>query len=228
MNIYVVEDDLSIQKLIEYALKSKGYEFVGFEKGSEFFEKINMSLPDLVLLDIMLPDIDGISILEKLKKDAKTRYIPVMMLTAKDSEIDIVTALDKGADDYVKKPFSVLELLSRINALLRRSVKTKDEVLEYDGIKVDLPGRNVYVNDEIVNLTFKEYELLIYLMNNADIVLSRENLITSIWGYDFVGETRTIDMHIKSLREKLKDKSRYIKTIRGVGYKFSVGDESGA
>lgn len=224
MNIYIVEDDISILKLIEYALKSKDYEVRAFEKGSEFFYSLKSELPDLIILDIMLPDIDGMEILKKLKENLITKDIPVMMLTAKDSEIDIVTALDKGADDYMTKPFSVLELLSRVNVLLRRSNKNKEEYLEYGGIKVNLLGRIVYIDSEKIDLTYKEFELLNYLMNNINIVLSRENLISSLWGYDYEAETRTIDMHIKSLRSKLKDKAIYIKTIRGVGYKFSIGE----
>lgn len=227
MIIYAVEDDLSILKLIEYALKTKDYKVVGFENGSDFFKKLEEELPDLILLDIMLPDTDGINILKQLKKNPQTKDIPVMMITAKDSEIDIVTALDLGAEDYMKKPFSVLEFLSRVNVLLRRVKPIEEEILEYKGIKIDLLGRNVYVDNEIISLTYKEYELLLYLMQNIDIVLSRDNLISSVWGYDYGGETRTIDMHIKSLRTKLKDKSSYIKTIRGVGYKFSLGEEDG-
>lgn len=228
MIIYVVEDDLSILKLIEYALRTKDYKVVGFEKGSDFFNKLEEELPNLILLDIMLPDIDGIEILRKLKKSPRTSSIPVMMITAKDSEIDTVTALDMGADDYMKKPFSVLEFLSRVNVLSRRIKETEEDVLEYGGIKIDLLGRNVYIDNELISLTYKEFELLNYLMENIDIVLSRENLISSVWGYDYQGETRTIDMHIKSLRNKLKDKASYIKTIRGVGYKFSLGEEDGA
>ncbi|MBP2026199.1 response regulator transcription factor [Peptoniphilus stercorisuis] len=224
MIIYVVEDDISILKLIEYALKSKEYEVSPFENGSDFFNSLKDELPDLILLDIMLPDIDGMEILKELKKNSKTKDIPVMMLTAKDAEIDIVTALDNGADDYMTKPFSVLELLSRVNVLLRRLNKNPEESIEYGGIKIDLLGRNVYIDSEKIDLTYKEFELLNYLMDNKNIVLSRENLISSVWGYDYEGETRTIDMHIKSLRSKLKDKSIYIKTIRGVGYKFSVGE----
>ena len=229
MLIYVVEDDLSILKLIEYALKTKGYEIETFENGEDFFLELEKKSPNLILLDIMLPDISGMEILEEIKNNNKYSTIPVMMLTAKDSEIDVVTALDNGADDYMKKPFSVLELLSRVNALLRRFEKEEvGEILNVGEIKIDLLGRNVFVNNKKIILTYKEFELLIYLVNNIDIVLSRDKLISSVWGYDFSGETRTVDMHIKLLREKLGDSSKYIKTIRGIGYKFTLGEENGA
>lgn len=231
MLIYVVEDDLSILKLIEYALKTKGYEIETFENGEDFFLELEKKSPNLILLDIMLPDISGMEILEEIKNNNKYSTIPVMMLTAKDSEIDVVTALDNGADDYMKKPFSVLELLSRVNALLRRFEKEEvevGEILNVGEIKIDLLGRNVFVNNKKIILTYKEFELLIYLVNNIDIVLSRDKLISSVWGYDFSGETRTVDMHIKLLREKLGESSKYIKTIRGIGYKFTLGEENGA
>lgn len=229
MLIYVVEDDLSILKLIEYALKTKGYEIETFENGEDFFLELEKKSPNLILLDIMLPDISGMEILEKIKNNNKYSTIPVMMLTAKKSEIDVVTALDNGADDYMKKPFSVLELLSRVNALLRRFEKEEvGEILNVGEIKIDLLGRNVFVNNKKIILTYKEFELLIYLVNNIDIVLSRDKLISSVWGYDFSGETRTVDMHIKLLREKLGESSKYIKTIRGIGYKFTLGEENGA
>lgn len=229
MLIYVVEDDLSILKLIEYALKTKGYEIETFENGEDFFVELEKKSPNLILLDIMLPDISGMEILEKIKNNNKYSTISVMMLTAKKSEIDVVTALDNGADDYMKKPFSVLELLSRVNALLRRFEKEEvGEILNVGEIKIDLLGRNVFVNNKKIILTYKEFELLIYLVNNIDIVLSRDKLISSVWGYDFSGETRTVDMHIKLLREKLGDSSKYIKTIRGIGYKFTLGEENGA
>lgn len=229
MLIYVVEDDLSILKLIEYVLKTKGYEIETFENGEDFFLELEKKSPNLILLDIMLPDISGMEILEEIKNNNKYSTIPVMMLTAKDSEIDVVTALDNGADDYMKKPFSVLELLSRVNALLRRFEKEEvGEILNVGEIKIDLLGRNVFVNNKKIILTYKEFELLIYLVNNIDIVLSRDKLISSVWGYDFSGETRTVDMHIKLLREKLGESSKYIKTIRGIGYKFTLGEENGA
>lgn len=226
MLIYIVEDDNSIQKLIEYALKSKGYRCKGFEKGKEFFKELTKEIPDLILLDIMLPDMDGTEILKNLKQNPHTSIIPVMMLTAKTSEYDIVSSLDIGADDYMTKPFSVLELLSRVNALLRRSSKQREDFMEYEGIQIDLLRRKVIVDDEPIMLTFKEFELLKYMMNNIDIVLSREMLLNSVWGYDYEGETRTVDMHIKLLREKIGEKRDLIKTVRGVGYKLSAGEDN--
>ncbi|WP_019132880.1 response regulator transcription factor [Peptoniphilus obesi] len=226
MLIYIVEDDNSIQKLIEYALKSKNYSCKGFEKGKEFFKEMDNEIPDLILLDIMLPDMDGIEILKILKQNPKTNDIPIMMITAKTSEYDIVSSLDMGADDYMKKPFSVLELLSRVNALLRRKSKNEQEFLEFEGIKIDLLRRKVFVDGKNISLTYKEFELLKYMISNVDIVLSRENLLNSVWGYDYEGETRTVDMHIKFLREKLGDKRDLIHTVRGVGYKISMRDDN--
>lgn len=226
MLIYIVEDDSSIQKLIEYALKSKNYRCKGFEKGKEFFKELTKEMPDLVLLDIMLPDMDGVEILKTLKQNPQTSSIPIMMITAKTSEYDVVSSLDLGADDYMTKPFSVLELLSRVNALLRRNSRQADENLEFEGISIDLLRRKVSIDGEPVNLTYKEFELLKYMLNNVDIVLSREMLLNSVWGYDYEGETRTVDMHIKLLREKLGDKREFIHTVRGVGYKITAGDKN--
>ncbi|WP_297393228.1 response regulator transcription factor [uncultured Peptoniphilus sp.] len=226
MLIYVVEDDTSILKLIEYSLRSKGYQVHCFENGKDFFDKLSEKKPDIVLLDIMLPDIDGTEILNKLKEKEDTKNIWVMMITAKTSEYDIISALDGGADDYIKKPFSVMELLSRVGAIARRaSTSEKDRnILEFGGIVMNNLKRIVTIDGEEVDFTFKEYELLKYLILNKEIVISREKLLTYIWGYDYEGETRTVDMHIKLLRDKLKDKRNYIKTIRGVGYMLSEKD----
>ncbi|MDU7150750.1 response regulator transcription factor [Peptoniphilus grossensis] len=226
MLIYVVEDDTSILKLIEYSLRSKGYQVHCFENGKDFFDKLSEKKPDIVLLDIMLPDIDGTEILTKLKEKEDTKNIWVMMITAKTSEYDIISALDGGADDYIKKPFSVMELLSRVGAIARRaSTSEKDRnILEFGGIVMNNLKRVVTIDGEEVDFTFKEYELLKYLILNKEIVISREKLLTYIWGYDYEGETRTVDMHIKLLRDKLKDKRNYIKTIRGVGYMLSEKD----
>lgn len=226
MLIYVVEDDTSILKLIEYSLRSKGYEVHCFENGKDFFDKLSEKKPDIVLLDIMLPDIDGTEILTKLKEKEDTENIWVMMITAKTSEYDIISALDGGADDYIKKPFSVMELLSRVGAIARRaSTSEKDRnILDFGGIVMNNLKRVVTIDGEEVDFTFKEYELLKYLILNKEIVISREKLLTYIWGYDYEGETRTVDMHIKLLRDKLKDKRNYIKTIRGVGYMLSTKD----
>ena len=226
MLIYVVEDDTSILKLIEYSLRSKGYQVHCFENGKDFFDKLSEKKPDIVLLDIMLPDIDGTEILTKLKEKEDTKNIWVMMITAKTSEYDIISALDGGADDYIKKPFSVMELLSRVGAIARRaSTSEKDRnILEFGGIVMNNLKRVVTIDGEEVDFTFKEYELLKYLILNKEIVISREKLLTYIWGYDYEGETRTVDMHIKLLRDKLKDQRNYIKTIRGVGYMLSEKD----
>ncbi|MBS6610343.1 MULTISPECIES: response regulator transcription factor [Peptoniphilus] len=226
MLIYVVEDDTSILKLIEYSLRSKGYEVNCFENGNDFFEKLNEKKPDIVLLDIMLPDIDGIEILKRLKEKDDNEDIWVVMITAKTSEYDIISALDSGADDYIKKPFSVMELLSRVGAIARRaSTSEKDKnILEFNGIVMNNLKRVVTIDGKEVEFTFKEYELLKYLILNKNIVISREKLLNYIWGYDYEGETRTVDMHIKLLRDKLKEKRNYIKTIRGVGYMLSAKD----
>lgn len=220
MLIYVVEDDNSILKLIDYSLKSKGFETVCFENGREFFTMISKKVPDLVLLDIMLPDVDGIEILKRIKQNPATSDIWVMMITAKSSEYDVISALDLGADDYIKKPFSVMELLSRVNAITRRvNTRQKDEdLLKFNEIEIDNLKRIITIDGNIIDFTYKEYELLKYLILNKEIVVSREKLLASIWGYDYEGETRTVDMHIKLLRDKLKDKRKYIKTVRGVGY----------
>ena len=226
MLIYVVEDDTSILKLIEYSLRSKGYDVYCFENGNDFFEKLSEKKPDIVLLDIMLPDIEGTEILTKLKEKEDTKNIWVMMITAKTSEYDIISALDGGADDYIKKPFSVMELLSRVGAIARRATNSdkNKNILEFSGIVMNNLKRVVTIDGEEVDFTFKEYELLKYLILNKEIVISREKLLTYIWGYDYEGETRTVDMHIKLLRDKLKDKRNYIKTIRGVGYMLSTKD----
>ena len=226
MLIYVVEDDTSILKLIEYSLRSKGYEVNCFENGNDFFEKLNEKKPDIVLLDIMLPDIDGIEILKRLKEKDDNEDIWVVMITAKTSEYDIISALDSGADDYIKKPFSVMELLSRVGAIARRaSTSEKDKnILEFNGIVMNNLKRVVTIDGKEVEFTFKEYELLKYLILNKNIVISREKLLNYIWGYDYEGETRTVDMHIKLLRDKLKEKRNYIKKIRGVGYMLSAKD----
>lgn len=226
--IYCVEDDESIRELIIYALSSGGYEAKGFESSKEFFTEVAESTPDLVLLDIMLPGEDGFSILKKLRERTHTKDIPVIMLTAKSSEFDKVKGLDLGSDDYITKPFGVLELLSRIRAVLRRSGAVKpSEHLTYAGISIDQSKREVLVNGRECILTFKEFELLSYLMQNCTIVLSREKILLKVWGYDFEGESRTVDMHIKTLRQKLAEAGAadVIKTVRSVGYKFEDSNQ---
>jgi len=222
LKIYIVEDDEDIREVVKYALCTAGFEVTAFESTVGFFEALNDSLPALILLDIMLPGDDGLEILKKLRSSNKTKKLPIIMLTAKGSELDKVKGLDFGADDYITKPFGVMELVSRINAVLRRSGKENDgdAILEYGGITIDNTRRIVTVNGESITLTFKEYELLHYLMLNRGLALDRNKILETVWGYDFEGESRTLDMHIRSLRQKLSMLAYYIKTIRNVGYKF--------
>jgi len=223
--IYIVEDDPSIQEIELMALKNSNYMVQAFGKAASFFDKMEEILPDLILLDIMLPDLDGYTVVRRLRADAKTRKIPVIMITAKTSEMDMVKGLDDGADDYIRKPFSVMELLSRVRALLRRSQEDIPEQLTVGNIMLDNEKHLVLSGDRSVILTFKEYELLRYLMMNQDIVLGREAIMRYVWGADFEGESRTVDMHIKTLRQKLGDNGKQIRTVRGVGY--SIGAECG-
>lgn len=218
--IYVVEDDKSIQEIEAFALTNVGYHVEGFGSAREFFEALNREMPDLILLDVMLPDEDGLSIVKKLRARQDTVCIPIIMVTAKTTEIDKVKGLDIGADDYMTKPFGVMELISRVKAMLRRSAKPeeKEKVLKLGGIVLDREKHAVYVNDALCELTYKEYELLKLLMVNAGIVTPREVILDRIWGIDFEGESRTLDMHIKTLRQKLKDEGAMIKTVRNVGY----------
>lgn len=213
--IYIVEDDENISELVRYALEGQGYEVKSFLEGGD----IDFKKADLILLDIMLPKEDGISILKRIRRNPETKDKPVIMLTAKDGELDKVRAFELGADDYVDKPFSILELQSRIKALLRRT-KSDKKILEYGNIKMDLERYKVYLKEEEIKLTNKEFQLLKYLMENQSIVLTREQILEKVWGYDFSGDTRTIDVHIGSLRSKLKDEKEIIKTVINVGYKL--------
>lgn len=225
--IFCVEDDQNIRELITYALKGQGMEVIGFESGEEMFKNIEGRTPQLFLLDIMLPGMDGIEILSIISKDSELSKVPVIMLTAKGSEYDKIKGLDSGADDYISKPFSVLEMVARVKAILRRSEKLseddkdkKRETLFLGDIELDLLSRECRVSSELVNLTFKEYELLKILMENKGIVLTRDKLLESVWGFEYEGETRTVDVHIASLRQKLKDSSKKLITVRNVGYKI--------
>ena len=225
--IFCVEDDQNIRELITYALKGQGMEVIGFESGEEMFKNIEGRTPQLFLLDIMLPGMDGIEILSIISKDSELSKVPVIMLTAKGSEYDRIKGLDSGADDYISKPFSVLEMVARVKAVLRRSEKLseddkdkKRETLFLGDIELDLLSRECRVSSELVNLTFKEYELLKILMENKGIVLTRDKLLESVWGFEYEGETRTVDVHIASLRQKLKDSSKKLITVRNVGYKI--------
>ena len=218
--IYIVEDDDNIRELVSYALKTS-FTVRGFECSADFYKALETETPDLVLLDIMLPDEDGIAILKRLKTTNKTNALPVIMLTAKGSEYDRVNGLDLGADDYITKPFSVLELSSRIKAVLRRAGQKDKEssVCVCNNVELNSEKHMVKVDGEIVELTYKEFELLQLLMENAGIVLSRDRIMSVAWGSDFEYETRTVDMHIKTLRQKLGSGGVIIKTVRGIGYK---------
>ena len=218
--IYIVEDDKNIAEIESFALRNVGYEVKEFLSAKEFFRELDKRVPDLFLLDIMLPDEDGLSIIRKLKANPKTAYPPIILVTAKTSEIDKVKGLDIGADDYMTKPFGVMELISRVKALLRRSqiVGAMPLVLSFETIRMEEEKHLVTVQDEVCELTYKEYELLKLLLINAGIVTSRDLILERIWGTDFEGESRTLDMHIKTLRKKLKEAGSYIKTVRNVGY----------
>lgn len=221
--IYIVEDEDNIRDLVVYALENTRFEANGFPDAERLLAALEEKTPDLVLLDIMLDGMDGYEILRFLKNDDKFCEIPVIMMTAKDEEIDKVRGLDMGADDYVTKPFGVMELISRINAVLRRygdtGVERRENMLFFRDIEMDLDKRIVRVADEEVNLTYKEFELLRYMIENKGIVLSRQKLTEEIWGFDYQGETRTIDVHIRTLRQKL-GRETYIGTVRNVGYKI--------
>lgn len=224
--IYVVEDDKSIQEIETFALSSSGYRVKGFDNATEFYEALSMELPTLILLDIMLPDEDGLTIVKKLREGKETQNIPVIMVTAKTSEMDKVKGLDSGADDYMTKPFGVMELISRVKAVLRRTkAEPKESVLRIGHVVLDSSRHMVSVNDQLCELTYKEYELLKLLMTNAGIVVSRQMILDKVWGTDFVGESRTLDMHIKTLRQKLKEEGSLIKTVRNVGYIMNPGVE---
>ena len=221
--VYILEDDDNIRKLINYSLKSQGFEVQDFALPSAFWTALQTKNPDLLLLDIMLPEEDGISILKKLRSNPKTSTIPVIMLTAKDSEYDVVTGLDSGADDYVTKPFGMMALVSRIKAVLRRYEKSDShkELLEAGGIKIDENQHTVFAGNQQLFLTVKEFDLLVLLIKNRGNVLTREQLLESVWGISSAIESRTVDVHIRTLRAKLGEYEKNIETIRGVGYKFN-------
>ena len=225
--IYVVEDDDNIREIETIALKNSNYLVKAFARATDFYRALNDILPDLVLLDVMLPDENGCDIVRRLRSQSATKRLPVIMVTAKTSEMDMVKGLDDGADDYIKKPFSVLELLSRVKALLRRSTEETAQQLRVGDIQLDNARRIVLAQGKNVELTYKEYELLRYLMINAEMVLSRESIMRFVWGTDFEGETRTVDMHIKTLRQKLGACGRQIGTVRNVGYVLQSSPEAG-
>ena len=223
-NILIVEDDSNIRELVVYTLETTGFKARGFEDGREFLEALALETPELVLMDIMLPGDDGLELLKKLKASPKTREIPVIMVTAKGAEYDKVKGLDLGADDYVTKPFGMMELVSRIKAVLRRTRKDAQEpqdIIAVGEIEINTKKHEVTAAGEVVNLTLKEYELLKRLMKNPNIVMTRDCLLEDIWGYDFDGETRTVDVHVRTLRQKLGPCGEKIETVRGVGYRMS-------
>lgn len=216
--IFVIEDDENIQEIIKLALETNGYEITLFDNAIDAIVAIHESTPDLAIFDVMLPELDGISAIKKIRETNQT--LPILILSAKDREIDKVRGLDSGCDDYMTKPFGVLELSARVRSLLRRN-KKNDKLIATPTLKVDKSKHIVLKNDERLELTHKEYQLLLYLIENRERVVEREELLNNIWGYDFVGESRALDVHIRSLRAKLGDDGEhYIKTIRSVGYRF--------
>ena len=220
--IYLLEDDVSIRNFVCYALNNSGYEAKGFERPSEFWEAMEEEIPSLLLLDIMLPEEDGLSVLKKLRERSKTATMPVIMLTARSTEYDKVVGLDSGADDYISKPFGMMELMSRIKALLRRTVSEADRNEYIVGELYVSPERHIVrCAGRDVTLTFKEFELLCLMLSNRGTVFTRDQILQRIWGFEFDGENRTVDVHIRTLRTKLGACGEYIETVRGIGYKVS-------
>lgn len=216
--IYIIEDDESIREIEEFALINAGHRVTGFSCAKDFFKRMDEILPELCLVDLMLPDMSGNEIVRKLRKNPDTRKIPVIMVTAKTTELDLVKGIEDGADDYIKKPFSVMELISRVKALLRRLSPEEIKELSLEELKIDNTRHLVSIEGRPVELTFKEYELLSFLLLNKGIVLNRDNIMDRIWGINYEGESRTLDMHIKTLRQKLGDYGNRIRTVRNVGY----------
>lgn len=220
--IYVVEDDKNIQEIEQIALKNSGYQVVTFDTAGDFLDALKAQAPDLALLDIMLPDMDGLQVLEQVRAQAALRSLPIIMVTAKTTELDKVRGLDMGADDYLSKPFGIMELISRVKALLRRSGGKREKNITIGQVCLDEEKHKVTVGGQACELTYKEYELLKLLMANAGAVASRESILEQVWGTDFEGESRTLDMHIKTLRQKLGASGGMIKTVRNVGYIFDL------
>ena len=219
--IYCLEDERNIRELIVYTLESSGFHAAGFSNSTDFFAAVVNEKPELILLDIMLPKESGLTVLQKLKDSMVTKDIPVIMVTAKGSEFDKVTGLNLGADDYIAKPFGMMEFIARVRAVLRRGgIKESGNVLEYKSLVIHPEKHEVLVDGTAVTLTLKEFELLKYLIENRDIVVTRNQILGHVWGYDFDGETRTVDVHIRTLRQKLGECGRYIETVRGVGYRI--------
>lgn len=218
--LYIVEDDANIRQMESYALKNSGFEVAEFANAAEFWRACETQLPELLLLDIMLPGEDGFALLQKLRSQPRTHDIPVIIVTAKSTEVDAVRGLENGADDYITKPFGIIELVARVKVVLRRVQKPQPARLQAGQIVLDDEKRQVLANGKECSLTFKEYELLKLLLLNSGIVLSRERIMDKVWGTDFEGESRTVDMHIKTLRQKLGESGASIKTVRNVGYKI--------
>ena len=224
MKIWCVEDDASIRDIEIYTLNSTGFEARGFENGEDFFAALTNETPDLVILDVMLPGMDGVSILCKMKDNAATKRLPVIMATAKGMEYDKIQSLDLGADDYLVKPFGMMEMVSRVRAVLRRCAPLGEgSVLRAGNLTVNLDERTVTANDRRVNLTYKEFELLKLFLSHPKMVFTRDQLLSNVWNIDYAGETRTVDVHIQTLRQKLGDCGRMIETVRNVGYRLEDG-----
>lgn len=221
--IYCVEDERNIRELLVYTLHSTGFTAKGLENGEQLYEALEKEIPELILLDIMMPGEDGYTVLEKIKAMPEVKDVPVIMVTAKGAEFDKVKGLDMGADDYITKPFGMMEFISRVKAVLRRGGPRTEEELVHGSIQLKIKRHEVLEHGRKVELTLKEFELLRYLMENRGIVLNRDQLLTRIWGYDFDGETRTVDVHVRTLRQKLGESGSCIETVRGVGYR--MGDE---
>jgi len=224
--IYLLEDDAAIRELLTYSLTKTGYEARGFASPRDFWRAVGVAQPELILLDVMLPEEDGLSILGEIRRAEKTKKIPVIMLTAKGTEFDKVMAFETGADDYVTKPFGVMELIARIKAVMRRAERGMDsgeaKSFSLGEISISVERREVIVGGEPITLTYKEFELLTLLVENAGVVLTRDRILREVWGYEFDGENRTVDVHIRTLRHKLGAAADMIETVRGVGYK--IGD----
>ena len=220
--IYIVEDDVNIREIETFSLKNSGYTVMDFECAKDFYHKLSDKTPDLILLDIMLPDEDGLEILRKLRKNPETRKVPIIMVTAKTTEIDKVKGLEAGADDYITKPFGMMEFVARIKAVLRRTNRNSntDKELKCGDLRILVGRHEVFWKDEKIELTRKEFELLVYLVENRGLVMSRNQILCQVWGYEFEGETRTVDVHVRSLRQKLGEAGNMVETVRGVGYRI--------
>ena len=220
--VYLVEDDENIRELVTYTLNSQGIETESFERPSKFWKAMQQEIPSLFLLDIMLPEEVGLSILKKIKNTSQTKKLPVIMLTAKGEEQDELHGFDLGVDEYISKPFSPKILVARVGAVLKRSNQVKSSKLECGGIVIDKTAHQVTIDGKEIELSFKEFELLTYFMENRGLALSREKILNNVWNYDYFGDARTIDTHVKKLRSKMGEKGEYIHTIWGMGYKFEV------